>query len=133
MQEIITIPRIITREYVQRHPDWIFVYGNDSHNHGALGQAWFAQGEPNTFPIYTCRKLCSSASNKYWSDNDEEHWKIVQDALDKIPQDKGPIIPFRKIGEGCSRMQDFAPRIFRFMREYLDRIQYPNIVIDYSL
>jgi hypothetical protein len=131
--DTIVIPRIVLRTFIQKHTEWLFLYGADFFNKGVLGQMWQCHGEPNAFPIYTCYKMCNSSSNKYWQDfMYDDTVLILEKCFNAIPKDERPIIPLRKIGEGHSRMNQFAPRLFAYMQKRLAEIAYPNIKIDWN-
>lgn len=126
------MPRIITRAFIQQHTEWIFLYGSDSFEQGALGQMWSCHGEPNSFPIYTCYKMCQS--NRYWQDGmyNDVIRKLEKCCFDRIPKDNRPILPLRKIGEGASQLKYMAPRIFAYIKARLETIKYPEIKIDWK-
>lgn len=125
--KIIQIPHHISRTFIQQHPEYTFVYGQDHIRRGIMGQSWVCGGEPNCFPITTVQKLCPSGS-RYLSDSNLEHEQWIEKDLDLVPRDK-PIIVFRRIGEGCSRMKEFAPRLHAELKEVLFKISYKPIEI----
>lgn len=124
---VIQIPHKILRSFIQQHPEWNFVYGYDRIKRGMLGQCWQTVGEPNCFPVTTVQKLCPSGS-RYLNDYSKEHQQWILDDVERIPRNK-PIIVFRKIGQGCSRMEELAPRLWSLMYMRLNEIKYPNIEI----
>jgi len=129
--EVITIPHHVSREFVQAHPEWIFVFGNDLHEKGFFGQANSCYGEPNAYQIPTCYKQCKSSG--YWHDSMFDEVKdYIDKAVAKIPRDGRPIIVLEKIGTGGSRMKEFAPKLYNYMKMKLDTIKYPNVKIDYE-
>lgn len=129
--DLITIPRIITRRYIQAHPDWLFVYSADYFRKGALGQMWECHGEPNALPITVVIKLCPS-SRIYMQDGNDECWTYLSNDIAEIGVHLKPVvIPLRKIGEGISRMPEMAPKLFKQMTDYLNSIKYKNLKIDY--
>src|SRR5215813_5311632 len=128
MNPVITIPYRITREYIQAHREYTFLYGQDYQQKGALGQAWFCVGEPNTFPVFTLYRYC--ANPEYFKDCDL-HKSYIGCSFWNIPSAKF-IIPFPKIGEGCSRMREYAPNLLKLIKQRIEWIRYPNIRIDYG-
>jgi hypothetical protein len=123
----IHLPARIFRSLVQKNPQWIFVYSNDYQNKGCEGMAWHFYGEPNAFMVPTMKKMCRSATDKYWRDDVQWIQDVVIEAIAKIPRDNRPIIPVRKMGWGCSRMAEFAPKLHLLMWTELNKIAYPNI------
>src|SRR5574338_382824 len=89
----IKIPFRITRRFIAANKQWIFLFSYDAAMKGMLGQAWFAFGEPNAYPIFTCRKLCPSSLNRYFQDLDE-YKEVVEQCIASLPKDGRPIIPF---------------------------------------
>jgi hypothetical protein len=133
MSDLIEIPFIIGRRFIQLHPEWIFLYGNDLYNKGCLGQAWFAFGEPNAFRVPTCRKICNNASAKfYFNEHLDEYIEALDKELALIPKDGRPIIPFRKMGEGCSRLKELGPKCYEYLQRKLTEICYPNYKYNYK-
>lgn len=119
----------LSREFIKNHTQWNFVFGMDYKRKGFFGQANSCFNEPNTFPVSTCLSMCKSSG--YFDDFNPDFKLFIKEDLAKIPLDK-PIIPLRKIGEGASQMKYFAPRLFSYLRNELDKIKYPNIKIDYK-
>lgn len=125
----IVIPYHIKQSFVNSHPEWIFLYGYDVMQRGALGQCVSFIGEDNAFPIYTMYKYCANAV--YFRD-DEDSLQHMQRSFDYIPRDGRPIIPCRKMGQGCSRMQEFAPKLFKQLQTLLLVHSYSSIQTDYT-
>ena len=124
----IYLPFYISRRFIQSHKEWTFLYGNDYYRKGCLGQAWEFAQEENTIAIPTCNKLCPSSSTKYWQDGMYDtvipYFEFA--FADAVKRGK-PIIPCRKIGEGCSRLKEMSPNLFRYMHKQLDEIKYSSI------
>lgn len=51
-----SIPKYITRAYIQKHPNRLFIFGDNLLKQGLGGQAKECRGEPNTFGIPTKRR-----------------------------------------------------------------------------
>lgn len=129
---MIPIPYRISRSFIQSHPNYIFVYATDVVGRGCEGHEWQAKGEPNAYGIPTIYKLCPSSSVYFQDSRREEQWEYIIKAFEKIPRDQGPIIPFRKIGLGCSRMHELAPKMFAEMWKLIDLIKAPDIEYIYD-
>jgi len=121
---MIKIPYRISREFIQAHPELIFVYGSDLHNCSRVGQVGHCLGEPNAFSIPTKIKLCRSNTESFVTDAKFDSW--FKDEIDKrfnlIPRDGRLIIPLRKIGEGCAELQTRAPRTLAYIQSRLKEI-----------
>ena len=117
-----TIPSRINRSFIQAHPDWIFVYSNDLLRKGCEGMAWHFIGEPNTFMVPTMYKYCNNP--KYFQDINYDYWsEVILGAINAIPRDGRPIVVVEKIGMGCSRMHEFAPRLLALIKSELNKIK----------
>lgn len=119
----IVIPFKISRKYIQAHPDYIFLYGHDELRRGCLGQAWDFYNEANTFFIPTLYKYC--ANPVYYQDLGA-HFESVDFAFSLIPADGRAIIPCRKIGRGCARMNELSPKLLEYIENRLKRITTPH-------
>lgn len=129
---MILIPYRINKTFIIEHRNYIFLYGHDVARRGMLGQEWPCIAEPNCFPISTVGKLCPSI-RQYFDDNRFDAFqKILDKDFERIPKDGRAIIPFRKIGEGCSEMKKRAPLLFAYMTSRINEIKHPNIKIDYG-
>lgn len=132
----IVIPHRIKNSFIREHQNYIFIYGYDVAEKGALGQVVECVGEPNCLPVWTRWKGCKSSG--YFQDSQFSEIKngidICIDGIKILANTKPnmPIIPFPKIGEGASRMKELAPKCFKYLTERLNLIKYPNIKIDYN-
>jgi len=129
----IIIPVRISHTFILSHPEWIFLYGQDYADKGCLGQAWAASKEPNTYPVPTMLKVCASSTDRLFMDADIVNVKrMIDEKLALVPTNKGPIIPFPKLGCGHSQMKFVAPKCYAYLQEAISKIAYPNIEIDYG-
>lgn len=126
--ETIILPIRISRAFITKHREWTFVYGGDILGKSFFGQAGYIANEPNSFPAYTIRKVCSNSI--YLLDNSKEDLADLNRSLNAIPRHQ-LIIVLRKIGEGFSQMKYFAPKLFKHMTERLNEMKHPNITINY--
>lgn len=123
----------IFRTFVQAHPEFIFIYGQDYTNKGCLGQAWQMANEPNSFPVCTLLKVCNSQSDKYlYDDQFESNAEKICERIQFIPRDNRPIIYAQRLGRGHSQLYQRAPRTYAFLIKALKEIQYTNIVWDWN-
>lgn len=126
----IYLPARITMDFALAHQELIFLYGNDYFEKGCFGQSGHLGSQrpkiPNAYRIPTLLKFCSNP--RYWSNNIED-WRLeINEAFDAIPKDGRPIIPLRRIGQGGSRCQELAPKVFEYITKRIKEIAYPNIV-----
>lgn len=124
---VIKIPHHISRTFIQQHPEYIFLYAGDVKDKSILGQAWAAKGAPNAFAIPTLYKYCTSSA-VYFTDSRRSEWtEYIDNAFSLIPNWDKPIIPFPKIGRGCSRLQELGPKVYEYIHKRINEIKYPNI------
>lgn len=111
---IIKFPHRIYPSFIKEHPDWIFIYSTDSLNKGGMGMAWHIAGQPNSFPVPTVVKFCA---NKVFFDDYllQNNIDIIDNFIKQIPRDGRPIIVPPKIGMGCSRMRELAPKTYQYL------------------
>lgn len=131
MEPVIIVPRRITRGFCKAHPDWVFLYGHDVQEKGFEGHGQI-HGEENAFPVLVLYKFCPSG-HRLFMDSDSIAWQLMRQSLEKVRHVKRPIIPLQRIGDGCSRMSELAPKMFKEMSDMLEKIQYPNIKRDYTI
>lgn len=134
--EQLIIPAHISKTFVQQHEELIFVYGYDVRGLGMEGQPWVFHGEDNCYPVPTLERYCPSQKT-YFDDNAFTHYaNIIDNAIDKIAQQafmsKKPVIVCPKIGRGCSRLHEIAPRLYAHMTRRLNQIKYPDIQWKYQ-
>lgn len=70
--------------------------------------------------------------HKFFNDDLFNMYKsLIDERIEQIPRDK-IIVPFRKIGEGCSEMKTKAPRLYTYLMEQIQHIKNAEISIDYA-
>lgn len=125
----IVVPYHITEKYIKEHPEYVFIFSWDFYRKGALGCCVPCVGNANCYSVSVCWKYC--ASPKYFQDSQYETIvPILQEEFSRIPKDR-VIIPFRAIGRRCARLQEFAPKILKYIENEINRIKYSGIKINY--
>ena len=119
---MIYLPLHLSRAFIQSRPEFIFIYGYDVIGTGCLGQPWVAHGEPNCYPVPTMYKFCPSGHVLFTDSRIDEWMQSIDKALAAVPQDGRVIVPFRKIGEGCSRLREIGPKTFAYLKSALHAI-----------
>lgn len=111
----------LTREDIERSPGVTFIYSSTVHREVPHGQASVCIGNPNCFRVPVRWSLCKSSG--YFNDNALIDIKIEIDvAISKIPRDK-QIVILKRIGEGASRMNEFAPKAYEYLHEQLNKLK----------
>lgn len=116
----------LTREDIERSPGVTFIYSSTVHREVPHGQASVCIGNPNCFRVPVRWSLCKSSG--YFSDSQMRDIKIEIDvAISKIPLDK-PLYVLGRIGEGASRMSEFAPNSWKYLMDsiYMLEANYIN-------
>lgn len=109
----------IFRSFVQAHPDWVFVFGDNMKRRGFGGQAKEMRGEPNVIGIPT-KWYPGTAFDAYFRDEHiAEFWPTIQARLEEILEhlkaSKTVVIPSSGIGTGLSKMYQTAPNAYMKM------------------
>lgn len=128
MKPTINIPSYITRDFIRAHKDeYIFLYSCPVNMNKVTGQMGEILGDC-CYPIPVREKMCKSSG--YWSDQTyDDNIETIDTWIKDIPTNTGkPIIPFPHIGSGGSRLKEFAPLTFKYLREAIAKIAYPNII-----
>lgn len=105
-----------TRAYIQAHPDWLFVFGDNFERSGLGGQAGEARGEPNAIGIAT-KKAPHMAACAFLTDTDYAHWFAIETPTFKRLMEASKagctiIWPLDGIGTGLARLERMAPDIW---------------------
>lgn len=130
---MISIPRYFTRDYIQKHRQWNFIYGTALDNSSYFGQAGAAKGESNAFYVVTKIRLCRSNNDAYFKDVlFDEAKQLIDLSINKIPRDK-PLIRFPRIGCGAAELPTRAPLVLKYLNAVLSTICDPDFVIDYYM
>ena len=121
---MLKIPARISREYIQKHPEIIFIYSSDFYGQSNMGQAAFAKGEPNAFPIPVKKRMCRAASDNVFTDAMFEYFtkSSIDKALAAVPKDGRPIVCFPNIGKGCADLSHNAPLTLAYIERRLAEI-----------
>lgn len=111
-----------TRTYIQLHPDWLFVFGDNFLREGFGGQAKEARDEPNAVGIATKRKP-TMEPDAFLTNDDLPRWQAEEHRAltalwDKAKQGRTIIWPLDGIGTGLSRLEKKAPDIWDELEQF---------------
>ena len=105
---------------VRENPECVFVFGDNILRTGRKGQAAAMRGEPNAIGVITKRHP-SMEPGSFLTDTNK-NWHRVLDDLCRIEEalqaGKTVYVPADGIGTGLAKMQEYAPRIFKRMRNF---------------
>jgi hypothetical protein len=105
-----------TRSYIQEHPNWLFVFGDNLERIGLGGQAAAARNEPNAVGIAT-KKAPSMSLDAFFIDADYDAWFEAEKAtfgmlLSASRNGRTIIWPLDGIGTGLAQLEKRAPSIW---------------------
>lgn len=106
-----------TRAYIQAHPDWLFVFGDNLARAGYGGQAKEARGEPNAIGI-TTKKAPNMTPDAFLTDANYDAWfagerPTFNRLYDAAKAGRTIIWPLDGIGTGLARLEQKAPQIWQ--------------------
>lgn len=105
-----------TRVYIQSHPDWLFVFGDNLERRGLGGQAGQVRGEPNAIGIAT-KRAPTMERDAFLNDGDYNDWFVEEKPtlarLIKASQNDRTIIwPLFGLNTRLANLEKSAPRIW---------------------
>lgn len=105
----------ITRKFIQKHPDWYFIFGDNIQRKGFGGQAKEMRGEPNSIGVVT-KATPSTDKNAYLSDSNEEHFETMMKDLYSVylllQSGNIVVLPSNGLGTGLAKLNEKAPKLF---------------------
>ena len=117
----------ITREYVQAHPEFLFLFGDNLQQQGYGGQAKAMRGEPNAVGIPTKKKPTMDDDAFFTDEELEENKAHIDDAIMEILKKKPDfdrkkhtiIIPAAGLGTGLAQLPERAPKTYAYINKRL--------------
>lgn len=115
----------LTRSFIRKNPDDVFVFGDNLERRGTGGQAKEMRGEPN------CIGLATKRSPKYDhsaffddSDYDEIVDLIEQDFIniEEAAKTRNVYIPVNYPGSGLADLPNKAPKLWEYIKNRLDTL-----------
>ena len=126
--------KFITREYIQSHPQKIFLFGDNVERKGFGGQAREMRGEPNAMGIVTKTKPTNDIYS-FFMDSQLEYNKILIDrdfaelhyrieALrEAIGEEPVIVLPEDGIGTGLAKLEAKAPLTYNYLQSKLKGLE----------
>ncbi|HMT09863.1 MAG TPA: hypothetical protein PKA82_17895 [Pyrinomonadaceae bacterium] len=114
----------ITRAFVRKHRDHIFLFGDNVVRRGLGGQAAAMRGEPNAVGIPT-KKLPSNSDEAFFTDAELERNKAAIDhAFEHLARistapEQIVVIPVNGLGTGRAQLESRAPLTFAYLQNRL--------------
>lgn len=119
--------KFISRAFVESHPDWYFVFGDNEKRFGMGGQAATMRGEKNSIGVRT-KRAPSIDENAYWSDAQYlgNVGLICADFLrveEKLRYGRTVVIPSDGLGTGLSELPKRAPATLAFIEQVIKYLE----------
>jgi hypothetical protein len=113
----------ITREDLQAHPDWLYLFGDNEERRGKGGQAIAMRGEPSAVGIRVKRRPRLKDAD-FWTDETfAENCRMIDEDLAPVRKtlaEGGTIVlPEDGIGTGLAQLAERAPRTFTYLQKVL--------------
>ena len=121
--KIITIKEYYTSDLCRKHPDKLFIFGDNLDRYGKKGQA-IIRDEPNTFGIAT--KVEPTMKKSAFFDDAPSCFQVVDEDIDRmfeLAKDKGfkfIVVPWEGIGTGLAKLREKAPKLLRHIHYRLE-------------
>lgn len=115
-----------SRDFIQAHPDWLFVFGDNLERRGLGGQAKEARGEPNAVGIPTKRKP-NNDDDAFLTDADYHEWAgIAGGDMSRIRRAHklGRVVvwPLDGIGTGLAKLSQDS-KIRRSIQQFQESLE----------
>ena len=123
--------KMITRSYVQEHPDFIFLFGDNLQKRGMGGQAKEMRGEPNAIGIPT-KKKPTMDEDAFFTDKElEENKAHIDHAILEIWNIKDEydnkkdviVIPEDGLGTGLAQLPERAPKTYAYLKKRIQALE----------
>ena len=109
-------------ETTKKHPDKVFVFGDNLQGWGKKGQA-IIRDEPNAIGIPT-KKKPSMEPSAFFTDKEFDFIRPrIDAAFAKIPKGSTVYIPEAGLGTGLAKLPEKAPRIHFYIRELIKGLE----------
>lgn len=118
---MITYQKWIRRADLKKHPETLYVFGDNTIRMGLGGQAKEMRGESNAFGIATKRRPGTDPGDYFCDDSPLDAMILVKDIgalFHHIETTKRKVIvPTDGLGTGLSHLPEKAPRLYRLLYE----------------
>jgi hypothetical protein len=116
----------VSREFVNDHPDWWFVFGDNCARTGYGGQAREMRNCINSIGVRT-KNLPTYGVNAFFDDKHFDHFKFLIDEDLKVVDEKlnlgyTVVIPSDGLGTGRAALAEKAPKLFAYLQQRLKEI-----------
>jgi len=114
--------KFIRREDLQKHRDWLFLFGDNLKHEGLGGQAKEMRGELNAIGIPT-KKSPGTDESAYMTDLElEENKKAIDEAFAKVRDGVTVVLPEDGVGTGLAKLPEKAPETFKYLQTKMEEL-----------
>lgn len=115
--------KYILREDLRNNPTVGYLFGDNLVQEGYGGQAREMRGEPNAIGIPTKRRP-HMGDTAFFTDREYfDNIKAITKALEPCNQYKVIVIPSDGIGTGLAKLEEKAPRTFKYLQGALKELE----------
>jgi hypothetical protein len=126
--DIIIFKGYWTVQYVRKHSNYLFIFGDNDIRKGKKGQA-IIRGEPNSIGVPT-KKISNYAPTSYYYDYEFDlNVQKIDEAIEKIKlvlkngKYCGIILPEDGLGTGLANLKENAPKTLAYLNSELDKLK----------
>jgi len=116
----------ITRNYIQRNPEVLFVFGDNDQRWGKGGMAAEFRDEPNALGVRT-KKYPGTQDKHYYTDDEyEDNCGKIEEDIDRIREvfrSYALIVVPEGIGKGRAELRKRAPETYEFLMDQLRNLR----------
>jgi hypothetical protein len=112
----------ITHDDLTKHPENIFIFGDNELRRGNGGQAGVCRGHPNALGVAT-KRAPERTDDAYWTDTDFDRLITIiahdlTPAVTHILKGGTVVCPTAGLGTGLSELPSRAPNVFAYLRQH---------------
>jgi hypothetical protein len=113
----------ITPDDLTKHPESIFMFGDNELRRGKGGQAGVCRGHPNALGVAT-KRAPERTDDAYWTDNDFDRLITIiahdlTPAVTHILKGGTVVCPTAGLGTDLSELPSRAPKVFAYLRQHI--------------
>jgi len=114
----------INRDIMDRHPNKVFLFGDNNRRAGFGGQAKHMRGHPRAIGIRTKHAPSMHSSAMWGDDTYEDNIRMIDEDINRaLSHNKQIVIPSAGIGTGLARLRNTAPRTFEYLQGRLQELR----------
>lgn len=113
----------IDHDIMDKHPDKVFLFGDNDRRTGYGGQAKHMRGHPQAIGVRTKNAPSMHPSAMWTDDTYEDNIRMIdEDINEALSHNKQIVIPSAGLGTGYSQLPQDAPRTFEYLQGRLQEL-----------